>query len=301
MTIRFDRRVAIVTGAGQGLGRSHALALAERGARVLVNDLGDTDGVSATSQAVASEIRAAGGDALANGANVANLEQVQAMVQQAMEEWGSVDILINNAGILRDKSFLKMPMEDFRLVIDVHLIGSANCSKAVWEIMREQSYGRIVFTSSNSGLYGNFGQANYGAAKMAMVGLMNTLHLEGAKYNIHVNCLAPVAGTAMTDGLLPEPVFKLLAPEAVSPGVLFLCSEQAPSRTVLAAGGGSFAVFKGYETEGVNLAPDNLSPDGVAAAWDRINDQAGMRELKAGYEQTEKFASQGAEKLGLEL
>ena len=198
MSIRLDGQVAIVTGAGQGLGRSHALALAERGARVVVNDLGDERGRSANAEAVVAEIQAAGGEAMAHGANVANFEQVEDMVKQAMDAWGRVDILINNAGILRDKTFLKMSIEDFRLVIDVHLMGTAHCTKAVWEIMREQDYGRIVFTTSSSGLYGNFGQANYGAAKMAMVGLMNTLHLEGAKNNIHVNCLAPAAGTAMT-------------------------------------------------------------------------------------------------------
>ena len=301
MSIRMDGQVAVVTGAGQGLGRAHALALAQRGACVLVNDLAGPNGPSTHAEAVVAEIRNAGGKAIANGANVAHWDQVQAMVQQALDEWGRVDILVNNAGILRDKSFLKMSMEEFRLVIDVHLVGSANCTKAVWETMREAAYGRIVFTSSSSGLYGNFGQTNYGAAKMAMVGMMNTLHLEGAKYNIHVNCLAPVAGTAMTDGLFPEPVFKLLKPEAVSQGVLFLCSEQAPSRVVLAAGGGSFAVFKGYETKGVNLAPDNLSPEGVASAWEQICDESDMQVPQAGFEQTEKFARQAAAKLGLQL
>ncbi|MDH4049881.1 MAG: SDR family NAD(P)-dependent oxidoreductase, partial [Gammaproteobacteria bacterium] len=224
MNIRMDGQVAIVTGAGRGLGRCHALALAERGARVVVNDLADASGKSQNAEDVVAEIVAAGGDALANGANVADYAQVQAMVRQAMDKWGRVDILVNNAGILRDKSFVKMSMEDFRLVIDVHLIGSANCTKAVWEIMREQKYGRIIFTSSSTGLYGNFGQANYGAAKMAMVGLMNTLHLEGEKYDIRVNCLAPAAGTAMTDGLMPPKVFELLAPESVSHGVVFLAS-----------------------------------------------------------------------------
>ena len=199
---------------------------------------------------------------MAHGANVANFEQVEDMVKQAMDAWGRVDILINNAGILRDKTFLKMPIDDFRLVVEVHLMGTANCTKAVWEIMREQNYGRIVFTTSSSGLYGNFGQSNYGAAKMAMVGLMNTLHLEGAKNNIHVNCLAPTAGTAMTEGLLPEPVFKLLSPEAVSPAIVFLAGPDAPSRKVLGAGGGSFAVFKGFETVGVNLLPDNAHSRG---------------------------------------
>jgi NAD(P)-dependent dehydrogenase (short-subunit alcohol dehydrogenase family) len=301
MSIRLDGRVAIVTGAGRGLGRTHALALAERGARVLVNDLGGASGVSDNAEAVADEIRSAGGEALANGASVADWEQVQAMTRQVLDAWGRVDILVNNAGILRDKSFLKMTMEDFRLVVDVHLMGSAYCTRAVWETMRDQAYGRIVFTSSSTGLYGNFGQTNYGAAKMAMVGMMNTLHQEGAKYDIRVNCLAPAAGTAMTEGLIPEAAFKLLSPESVSPGVVFLVSEDAPSRTVLCAGGGSFAVYKGFETEGVNLAPDNVTPEGVARAWDRISDNEGMRELQAGFEQTGKFAQQGAKALGIKL
>ena len=293
MNIRLDGQVAIVTGSGQGLGRSHALALAARGARVLVNDLGENE--------VVREIEDAGGVAMVNQADVSDWGQVQAMVRQALDAWGRVDILVNNAGILRDKSFLKMSMDDFRRVVDVHLIGSANCSKAVWEIMREQAYGRIVFTSSSSGLYGNFGQANYGAAKMAMVGLMNTLHLEGAKYNIHVNCLAPVAGTAMTEGLLPEPVFNMLTPDSVSHGVVFLCSGQAPSRTVLAAGGGGFAVYKGFETAGVGLAGDRLSAEGVAESWSDINDESGMRQLQAGFEQSEKLARLGAAASGIDL
>lgn len=301
MNIRLDGRVAIVTGAGRGLGRAHALALAARGAKVLVNDLGGPDGVSANAEAVAGEIRAAGGEALANGASVADWEQVQAMARDVLSAWGRVDILVNNAGILRDKSFLKMSMDDFRLVVDVHLMGSAYCTKAVWESMRDQGYGRIVFTSSSTGLYGNFGQTNYGAAKMAMVGMMNTLHQEGAKYDIRVNCLAPAAGTAMTEGLIPEAAFRLLSPESVSPGVVFLVSEGAPSRTVLCAGGGSFAVYKGFETEGVNLAPDRVSAEGVAEAWERITSTEGMRELQAGFEQTGKFAQQGAKALGIEL
>jgi NAD(P)-dependent dehydrogenase (short-subunit alcohol dehydrogenase family) len=299
--IRLDGRVAIVTGAGRGLGRSHALALAERGAKVLVNDLAGADGVAANAEDVAAEIRAAGGTALANGASVADWEQVQDMVRRVLDEWGRIDILINNAGILRDKSFLKMSIEDFRLVVDVHLMGSAYCSKAVWAIMREQAYGRIVFTSSSTGLYGNFGQANYGAAKMAMVGLMNTLHQEGAKYDIRVNCLAPAAGTAMTEGLIPEVVFNMLTPESVSPGIVFLASEDAPSRSVLAAGGGSFAVFRGFETVGVNLLPDRLNPEGVAAAWGQITDTVDMQELRAGFDQTGKFARQAAASLGIDI
>lgn len=301
MSIRLDGQVAIVTGAGQGLGRCHAIALAERGAKVVVNDLADANGVAKNAGDVVAEINAAGGEAIANGANVADLSQVEGMVRAAMEKWGRVDILINNAGILRDKSFVKMTMDEFRLVIDVHLIGSANCTKAVWEIMREQKYGRIVFTSSSTGLYGNFGQANYGAAKMAMVGLMNTLHLEGEKYDIRVNCLAPAAGTAMTEGLMPDKVFKLLAPESVSHGVVFLASPGAPSRRVLCAGGGSFAIYRGYETVGLNLHPDRLTPDGVADAWDAICAEEGMQELKGGFEQSTKFAMQGAAKLGIDL
>ena len=301
MKIRFDDRVAIVTGAGQGLGRSHAISLAKRGAKVIVNDLGASGGESVNAEKVAEEIRNNGGEAIANGANVSNFDEVQNMVSQAMDAWGRIDILVNNAGILRDRTFLKMSIDDMRQVIDVHLMGSMYCSKAVWEIMREQSYGRIVFTTSSTGLYGNFGQTNYGAAKMAMVGMMNTLHLEGMKYDIRVNCLAPAAGTAMTEGLFPEPIFDLLSPESVSPGVVFLSSSDAPSRIVLAAGGGSFAVFKGFETEGINLHPDSLNPEGVAKNWQAISSEEGMNELQTGAEQTEKFARQAVKNLGIKL
>ncbi len=296
MGISLDGQVAIVTGAGRGLGRSHALALAARGANVVVNDLGDEDGVAENANAVVAEIEASGGTAIAHGANVADNAQVEDMVAQAMGRWGRVDILINNAGILRDKSFLKMSLDDFRLVIDVHLMGTANCTKAVWEIMRDRQYGRIVFTTSSTGLYGNFGQANYGAAKMALVGLMNTLHLEGAKYNIRVNCLAPAAGTAMTDGLLPQEVFDMLTPELVSPAIVFLASEDAPSRTILCAGGGGFAVHRGFETTGVSLLPGNVTAEGIADAWDAISDEDGMQDLQAGFEQTTKFAELAAVK-----
>tara|TARA_B100001013_G_scaffold296093_1_gene196557 strand:- start:198 stop:1106 length:909 start_codon:yes stop_codon:yes gene_type:complete len=301
MKIRFDDRVAIVTGAGQGLGRSHAISLANRGAKVIVNDLGASGGESINAEKVAEEIRNNGGEAIANGANISNFDEVQNMVSQAMDAWGRVDILVNNAGILRDRTFLKMSTDDMRQVIDVHLMGSMYCTKAVWEIMREQSYGRIVFTTSSTGLYGNFGQTNYGAAKMAMVGMMNTLHLEGMKYDIRVNCLAPAAGTAMTEGLFPEPIFDLLSPESVSPGVVFLSSSDAPSRVVLAAGGGSFAVFKGFETEGINLHPDSLNPEGVAKNWQAISSEEGMNELQTGAEQTEKFARQAVKNLGIKL
>jgi len=292
MTISLEGQVAIVTGAGRGLGRAHALALAARGAKVVVNELNEADAADA-----AAEIVAAGGEALAIGANVANPEQIEAMVAATMERWGRIDILVNNAGLLRDKTFTKMSMDDFRLVVDVHLLGSAYCTKAVWDIMREQQYGRVLFTTSSTGLYGNFGQTNYGAAKMGLVGLMNTLHQEGAKYNIHVNCLAPAAGTAMTDGLFPDGVFDLLSPESVSPAVVFLTGPDAPSRKVICAGAGSFAVYKGMETEGVNLLPGDVSAEGLAAAWDKIDDAGDMRELQFGFEQPEKFARQAGEKL----
>jgi len=296
MTIRLDDRVAIVTGAGRGLGRAHAHALAERGAKVVVNDLAGED-----AQQVAAEIRDAGGSAKGIAGSVADNGQVVEMVRQTLSDWGRIDILVNNAGLLRDKTFHKMSLEDFRLVIDVHLMGSVYCTKAVWEIMREQKYGRVVFTSSSTGLYGNFGQTNYGAAKMALVGLMNSLHLEGDRYNIRVNCLTPSASTAMTEGLYSDITAELLAPELVSPGVVFLVSDDAPSRKVLAAGGGGFAVFKGLETDGVNLLPEHLSPEGVAKAWCAINDESAMQELKSSFDQTDKFVRKAAASLGIEL
>ena len=301
MNFDLHGQVAIVTGAGRGLGRSHALAVAARGARVVVNDLAERGEESESARAVVREIREKGGSAIATGANVSDFEQVESMLDAVVAKWGRVDILVNNAGILRDKTFSKMSIDDFRLVIDVHLMGSVNCTKAVWATMCQQNYGRIVLTTSSSGLYGNFGQSNYGAAKMAMLGFMNTLHLEGKKYNIRVNCLAPTAGTAMTKGLFPDAVFELMTPDSVSPAVVFLCALDAPSRKVVAAGGGSFAVYKGFETEGLSLAPENVSAEGIAAAWEAINAEAGMRELGSGFEQPTKFAMQAAQKLGLDL
>lgn len=305
MTIRYDGKVAIVTGAGHGLGRSHALELAKRGAKVVVNDLGGAkDGTGASSEAarsVVAEIEAAGGEAIANGANVADYAEVEAMVQQTVDQWGRVDILVNNAGILRDKSFHKGSLEDFRLVIDVHLMGTVNCTKAAWEIMREQNYGRIVVTTSSSGLYGNFGQSNYGAAKMGVIGMMNTLVQEGAKYNIRVNALAPTAGTRMTEGLLPEKAFELLTPETVTPAVLYLVSENAPNRTILAAGAGAFAVARIVETEGMWLPPEEQTPEAIAAHWERISERGGERELTAGFEQSTKMVSQAAAGMGIKL
>jgi len=305
MSIRYDGKVAIVTGAGQGLGRCHAIALARRGAKVVVNDLGGSkDGTGASSEAaraVVAEIVAAGGEAIANGANVAKYAEVEAMVQQTMDQWGRVDILINNAGILRAKSFTKGSLEDFQLVVDVHLMGTVNCTKAVWEIMREQAYGRIVVTTSSSGLYGNFGQSNYGAAKMGVIGLMNTLVQEGAKYNIRVNALAPTAGTRMTEGLLPEKAFELLTPETVTPAVLYLASEDSPNRTILAAGAGAFAVSRIVETESVWLPLDEQTPEGIAAHWEQISKRGGERELSAGFEQSIKMVGEAAAGLGIKL
>ncbi len=296
--ITFDDRVAIVTGAGRGLGRTHALALAERGARVVVNDLGaELDGTGGTSDAarsVVAEIEAAGGEAIADGADVTDPAQVQAMVDAAMERWGRVDILVNNAGMLRDKSFVKMELDDFRAVVEVHLMGSVTCTKAVWPIMREQSYGRIVMTTSSSGLYGNFGQANYGAAKMGVVGLMNVLHLEGRKYGIRVNTLAPAARSRMTEGLLPDAALEVLTPESVSAGLVYLVSDEAPSRTILAAGAGGYAVTKVYETDGISLPPGEQTPEAIASRFAEISDPESQQEFEEGSAQTVKFVTKAA-------
>ncbi|MBK9083153.1 MAG: SDR family NAD(P)-dependent oxidoreductase [Rhizobiales bacterium] len=302
MSIRFDGRVAIVTGAGAGLGRAYALALAARGAKVVVNDLGATrDGAGASSEAaerVVAEICAAGGEAVADGANVVDETAVDAMVGRAMAAWGRIDILINNAGILRDKSFSKMTLADFRAVMDVHVTGAFVCTKAVWEIMRAQNYGRVLLTSSGSGLYGNFGQANYGAAKSAMIGLMHALHLEGRKYDIRVNALAPTAATRMTEGLVPPDALALMGPETITPGVLYLVSERAPSRFVLAAGAGSFARTLITETQGVYLGGAALSPEGVETAFDAIADPAGALAFNDTFEQTERFVRRAAAERG---
>ena len=303
MTIRYDGQVAIVTGAGNGLGRSHAVALAARGAKVLINDLGGTVDGSGGSSAAALEtvamIEAAGGEAIANGANVANREEVDAMVAQAVEQWGRVDILVNNAGILRDKSFAKMSMDDFQLVVDVHLMGSANCSKAVWALMREQGYGRIVMTTSSSGMYGNFGQANYGAAKMAVVGLMNTLCIEGEKYNININCLSPTAGTRMLEGLITSEQSDIMTVESVTAGLLTLCDNDAPNRSILCAGAGGFARTYIYETDGIYLPPEQQTPENVRANIDAIENPQGQEILVGGFQQTNKFVAKAAAYLGL--
>jgi len=290
MAIRFDGKVAIVTGAGGGLGRQHALALAARGAAVVVNDLGGmVDGQGATpvaANAVAEEIRAAGGTALANGASVTDWNAVQAMVQAALAEWGRVDILVNNAGILRDKSFAKMDLADFRLVMDVHLMGAVHCTKAVWETMRTQNYGRIVMTTSSTGLYGNFGQSNYGAAKMALVGLMQTLSLEGAKHDIRVNCLAPTAATRMTENVMPPAMLRLLDPGAVTPALLALVADDAPTRAIVCAGAGTFARAHVTLTQGVHIGNGADAAEQIAAQLDAISDRSGETVPESGNAQS---------------
>jgi NAD(P)-dependent dehydrogenase (short-subunit alcohol dehydrogenase family) len=291
--ITFDERVAIVTGAGHGLGRSHALELAARGARVVVNDLGSLrDGTGSSSEAaleVVAEIEASGGEAVSDGADVSDPDAVRAMVDATLDRWGRVDVLVNNAGILRDRSFANMTLEDFAAVVDVHLTGTVICTKAVWSHMREAGYGRVVVTTSSSGLFGNFGQANYGAAKLGVVGLMRTLAIEGAKYDIRVNAIAPVAHTRMTDDLLPDEAKALLRPEAVTPAVLFLVSEAAPTGVVLAAGAGGYAVAEVVETPGIWLSPSDRTPETIADRFTEISDRSGEVAFDAGSEQTMKF------------
>jgi len=282
-------RVAIVTGAGSGLGRCHALYLARQGARVVVNDL-----AAEPAELVAAEIRVAGGEAIAAAASVTDEAAVAAMVDAAMARWGRIDILVNNAGILRDRSFAKMTMDDFRLIVDVHLMGAAICTKAVWEIMRRQAYGRIVMTTSSSGLYGNFGQANYGAAKMALVGLMQTLAIEGEKYGIRVNCLAPTAATGMTEGVLSDASLAALDPALVSPGLLLLTSDEAPTRAILAAGAGHFAAANVTLTEGRFVGARDDAGEQVMWHWPQISDRSGEIVPPYGFMQAEReLASAG--------
>ena len=300
--IRFDDKVVIVTGAGGGIGRAHALLFAKHGAKVVVNDLGgSTNGEGANSEAalkVVEEIKAAGGTAIANPDNVINGDRI---VECAMDNFGRIDIVVNNAGILRDKTFAKMDLSDFRKVIEVHLMGATTVTHAAWPILRDQKYGRVVMTSSASGIYGNFGQSNYGAAKMGVVGLMNVLALEGARDNIRVNTLAPTAATRMTEDLLPPEALEVLEPEAITPGLLYLVSEDAPTRTILGAGAGVFAQTRIYETPGVLLQGEDNTPEAVAAAFERIHDAQGQRELPDAFAQTRKFARRAAEAKGLSL
>ena len=305
MTIRFDGRVAIVTGAGNGLGRAHALGLARYGAKVVVNDFGGardgTGGSMTAAEAVVEEIRKAGGEAMADGADVSDFEQVTAMVAKATEKWGAVDIMCANAGILRDKSFAKMEVADFAKVLNVHLTGTFYCCKAVWDGMRARNYGRIVLTTSSSGLYGNFGQANYGAAKSGMVGLMNVLAEEGRKTDIRVNIISPTAATRMTEELLPKQALDLMRPDAITPAVLFLLGENAPTRTIMGAGAGSFAVIKVLESEGVNLPRNEWTPDAIAAHFNAIADMSNAKALEGAFQQTQKYVAQAAAAAGIKL
>lgn len=281
--MKLQERTAIITGAGGGLGRQHALMLARYGAKIVVNDLNAADAAR-----VVEEIRSNGGEAIAAAGSVTDEAQVAAMVEQAMSAWGRVDILVNNAGILRDKSFVKMDLADFRLVLEVHLMGAVICTKAVWEIMREQRYGRIAMTTSSSGLYGNFGQANYGAAKMALVGLMQTLAIEGEKYDIRVNCLAPTAATQMTDGLLEREALERLKPEFVSAGLLALVSEDAPTRAILCAGAGHFARANVTLTKGAFVGGGDQAPERVFELWDKIGDRTEESVPGYGFAQLER-------------
>ncbi len=305
MSIRFDDRVAIITGAGNGLGKSHALAMAARGAKVVVNDLGgDVHGVggsTSAAQAVVDEIVAAGGEAIAHGANVCKTDEVEDMVKTTIDKWGRVDVLVNNAGVLRDKTFSKMETADFEFVLQVHLMGSVNCTKAVWEIMKEQQYGRLVMTTSSSGLYGNFGQTNYGAAKLGLVGFMNTLCIEGAKYNVKTNCLSPTAATRMTEGLMPDEALALLTPESVTTGLLTLCDEDAPNRTILCAGAGGFASAIIYETDGICLSGDDMTPENVRVQMATIRNAEAQEEYTQGGQQTMKFVSKAAAAAGVKM
>jgi len=291
--IRFDGKVAIVTGAGGGLGRQHALELARRGAKVVVNDLGGavdgSGGSSEAAKAVVAEIKALGGEAIADGASVTDDKGVAGMVKAAMDAWGRIDILIANAGVLRDKSFAKMEISDFEFVMNVHLMGTVKPTKAVWEIMREQNYGRIVVTTSSTGLYGNFGQANYGAAKLSLIGFMNTMKLEGQSKNIHVNAIAPVAATRMTADIIPQPMQERLKPEYVTPGVVYLVSEEAPTGVILTAGAGAFAMAQMCETRGVYLGEGGLSVEEVRDNWAKITDATGQEAYQNGNAQTMKF------------
>lgn len=289
-TVGFADQVAVVTGAGGGLGRAHALVLAARGVTVVVNDLGNAADV-------VEEIIAAGGEAVADTSDIADRAVATTMIEDTVARWGRIDILINNAGILRDRSFAKMDLDDFDKVIDVHLNGSVNCTKAAWPYMVKQGYGRILMTTSASGIYGNFGQANYGAAKSALVGLMNVLAIEGERKGIRVNALAPTAATQMTDGLISEDAAARLGPDTVAPAAEFLVSPDAPTGVILGAGGGVFAVSQMREAAPVALAAEDCTAEGIAAHWDRISDMSDTHTLGSAFDQTDLYvrALAGAE------
>ena len=304
MSIDFKDKVAIVTGAGGGLGREYALELARRGAKVVVNNLGgsrDGTGSSDAAAQVVEEIEKAGGTAMANGGSVTEYEQMEKMVADAKQKWGGVHVLINNAGVLRDKTFAKMDPADFEFVVKVHLTGSAFATKACWETFREQAYGRVLMTASSTGLFGNFGQANYGAAKMGVAGLMNTLCLEGEKYDIKVNCVAPTAATRMTEDLMPKEVLALLEPEAITPAVLFLASDQAPNQRIVLAGAGCYAMVRLMESDGIYLNEEERTPDAIAAQFEQLGDMGNAREMSNGGEHVTKILTKAAQAKGIKL
>ena len=284
-------RIALVTGGSRGIGAAISTALQAAGYTVAATYAGNDEKAAAFT--AETGIKTYKWD-------VSDYDGCAAGIAAVEADLGPVDILVNNAGILRDKSFSKGTVDDFRLVADVHLMGTVHCTKACWDIMKAQEYGRIVVTSSSSGLYGNFGQSNYGAAKMAVVGMMNTLAQEGAKYNVKINALAPTAGTRMTEGLIDDKAFALLTPETVTPAVLFLVSDEAPTRAILAAGAGAFAVAKIVETEGMWLPEADQTPEGIAANWSQIS-EGGERALQAGFEQSIKMIGQAAAGLGLDM
>lgn len=301
MAMLFDGRVAIVTGAGQGLGRSHALALAAQGARVVAADLGENGNPSPACAETVALIQATGGEAVAHGADVVDFAQMEALVADTLTRWGRVDIVVNNAGILRDQSFGKMTPEHFSQVVDVHLKGSFNLSRAAWPTLREQGYGRIVMTTSSSGVFGNFGQANYAAAKMGLVGLMNTLAIEGERYGIRVNCILPIARTAMTEGLMEAQVLDLFDPGDVSVGVLALCVDDAPNRLILSAGAGCYSASLTGQTGGIFLPRAERTPERLLQRLPDIMSTVGMYSPASGPEHTFAFARQSAAAQGIDL
>ena len=306
MTISFEGRVAIVTGAGNGLGRAHALGLAARGAKVVVNDLGTArdgnGGSSAAAEKVVEEIRAAGGQAIADGANVADFSQVQAMTAMVKREWGRDRHPGQQCWHPARQELCKNgALADFRTVMDVHLMGSVHCTRSVWDIMREQNYGRIVMTTSSSGLYGNFGQSNYGSAKAGVIGLMNVLAQEGRKNDIRVNTLSPTAATRMTEDLISADMLALMTPESITPGLLYLVSQDAPTRTILCAGAGAFAVARIVETKGAYIPENERTPETVAARFAEIADTTEAQALESALQQTDKFVNMAAKAKGIRL